>query len=234
MGISQKLLETLTIDEQTKVERVAETLKFTADHPLTKTPPSALSHFPPLHQKRIYWIVTAGTDLFKAVEPSATLHAWQTWELSKKLAEVSGTYQDFYTLCLGAVLHDLGKIFVPTSVLGKPARLNNDERNLVRKHALLGAILVERLGPFFARASGIVLAHHEEWGGGGYPQGLLREETPVEARIVHLADVVSALSVDRVYRKKLAPDAVRDVILRMQRDRQAFDPNLIRYLDELI
>lgn len=234
MGIPRTLLDSITEDEQKKINRISETLKFAADQPLISPPHSLLSHFPLLHQKRIHRVLYAATDLFKANESSAVEHALCTWELSKKIAELSQAFQDYYVLALGALLHDIGKILIPQEVLGKPGRLNNDERAVVRRHALFGAMIVDKLGALFARAVPIVLMHHEEWGGGGYPQGLLHEDIPIEARIVHLADVISALIVTRAYRSKLSYEEAREAILRMQRDRQAFDPHLIRYLDHLI
>lgn len=234
MEIPNELLATVTDQELRSIERIADTLCFAADQPLARDPHPSLSHFPSKHQTRIHWIVHAGTDLFKNSEPSALQHAFQTWEFSRKLAEVSRVYEDMYTLTLGALLHDIGKILIPLAILGKPGRLTNDERAVVQKHALFGALIVERLGPFFSRASSIVLMHHEEWGGGGYPQRLSRDETPIEARIVHLADVVSALSCDRVYRKKISQQGVKEAVVRMQTDRQVFDPNLIQYLDQII
>lgn len=234
MQIPDELLATVTDQEFKRIERIADTLRFTADQPLARDPHPSLSHFPPKHQTGIHWIIHAGTDLFKNAEPSALTHAFQTWEFSRTLAEISKTYEDMYTLTLGALLHDIGKILIPLSILGKPGRLTNDERIVVQKHALFGALIVERLGPFFSRASSVVFMHHEEWGGGGYPQRLSRDETPIEARIVHLADVVSALSCDRVYRKKLPSEEVKAVVVRMQADRQVFDPHLIEYLDHIL
>jgi HD-GYP domain-containing protein (c-di-GMP phosphodiesterase class II) len=98
-----------------------------------------------------------------------------------------------------SVLHDVGKMHVPDHILKKPGPLTDEERVAVRQHTLTGErILSDK--PFFARARRIARSHHENWDGTGYPDGLAGEGIPVEARIVHLADVYDALTQPRVYK----------------------------------
>jgi PAS domain S-box-containing protein/putative nucleotidyltransferase with HDIG domain len=99
-----------------------------------------------------------------------------------------------------AILHDVGKIHVPDHILKKPGPLTDDERRFVQQHTIAGErILSSR--PFFDLARKIARSHHENWDGSGYPDNGAGQEIPVEARIVHLADVYDALTTARVYKQ---------------------------------
>jgi len=108
---------------------------------------------------------------------------------------------------IAAVLHDIGKVALPDSILLKPDVLSDDERERMKHHTTIAAdCLAEidrRLGnaSFLGMAREIANFHHERWDGTGYPHGLNREQIPLAARIVALADVYDALSVRRVYKK---------------------------------
>lgn len=98
-----------------------------------------------------------------------------------------------------AILHDVGKMHVPDHILKKPGPLTAAERALMQEHTLAGErILSDR--PFFAAARRVCRSHHENWDGSGYPDRLSGESIPLEARIVHVADVFDALISRRVYK----------------------------------
>ena len=100
-----------------------------------------------------------------------------------------------------ALLHDLGKIGIPDSILQKPGKLNDEEYKIMQNHAEMGAkILAGSKSDVLKMAHNIAYSHHEKWDGSGYPRGLKGEEIPVEARIAALADVFDALSSKRVYK----------------------------------
>lgn len=100
-----------------------------------------------------------------------------------------------------APLHDIGKIGVPDNILLKPGRLTSAEWNLMKTHTTMGhAILSESHSRFIKVGSVIALNHHEKFDGSGYPNGLEREEIPLVARIVAVADVYDALRTDRPYK----------------------------------
>ncbi|WP_198651523.1 HD domain-containing phosphohydrolase [Dyella sp. C11] len=99
----------------------------------------------------------------------------------------------------GALLHDIGKLALPDSVLIKPGPLTPDEMTLMRTHPALGRDLLMRTA-FLRPAIDIPYSHHERWDGTGYPQGLKGEEIPLAARIFSVVDVWDALSFPRVYK----------------------------------
>jgi HD-GYP domain-containing protein (c-di-GMP phosphodiesterase class II) len=100
----------------------------------------------------------------------------------------------------GFLLHDVGKIGIPDSVLRKPAPLDVDERRLMETHTLLGEQLLEDLALLRGEGLRVVRSHHERWDGSGYPDGLAGDEIPLSARIFAVADALDAITNDRPYR----------------------------------
>ncbi len=98
-----------------------------------------------------------------------------------------------------AMLHDLGKVAVPSEILLKPGPLTDEEWVTMRSHAAIGGELVERIDAF-AHLAPAVRASHERWDGGGYPDGLAGEEIPLAARIIAVCDTYDAIVTDRPYR----------------------------------
>jgi len=155
------------------------------------------------------------------------------------------------TLKQAAALHDLGKIGIPDSILHKPARLDDDERRIMKNHCRIGwemlradvgighslmadALIPDSLGAEDASrgnevldlAAQIALSHHERWDGSGYPDGKRGEEIPLEARIVAVADVFEALCHQRPYKGPLRPPDAAAII---EREAGAhFDPDVTR------
>jgi HD-GYP domain-containing protein (c-di-GMP phosphodiesterase class II) len=103
---------------------------------------------------------------------------------------------------LGGWLHDVGKVAIPDAVLNKSGDLEPEERRLLQQHPEIGAEIIQRVAGL-KEAVRAVRHHHERWDGTGYPHGLVAEAIPIEARIVAAADVYSALTSDRTYRKAL-------------------------------
>jgi putative nucleotidyltransferase with HDIG domain len=100
----------------------------------------------------------------------------------------------------GSLLHDIGKIGVPDSILRKPAKLTEEEWVRMREHPLHGQQILRGI-EFLQGASRVVAQHHEKWDGTGYPLGLRKEEIDICARIFAVADAFDAITSDRVYRR---------------------------------
>ena len=115
-------------------------------------------------------------------------------------------------LAAGGLLHDIGKLSVPTDVLQKPARLTDEEFTIVQRHPADGRALLTELGGFHPLVLELVEHHHERIDGTGYPHGLAGDGLPLEVRILAVADVFDALTTDRPYRRACtAADALAEL-----------------------
>ena len=131
-----------------------------------------------------------------------------------------------------APLHDIGKIAIPDSILLKPGRLSDEEYEVVKTHALLGArVLTGADSELLEVAERIVRHHHERWDGDGYPDGLAGEDIPVVARITAVADVFDVLVHERPYKDSWSVEAAAEEI-REGADTQ-FDPAVVEVFDAL-
>jgi putative nucleotidyltransferase with HDIG domain len=108
--------------------------------------------------------------------------------------------EEMKSLEFGSLLHDIGKIGVPDSILRKPAKLTEEEWVRMREHPLHGQQILRGI-EFLQGASRVVAQHHEKWDGTGYPLGLRKEEIDICARIFSVADAFDAITSDRVYRR---------------------------------
>ena len=132
---------------------------------------------------------------------------------------------------VSSALHDIGKVGVPDGVLLKPDELNDEERAAIEKHTEIGGRCLEYISlrmatsDFLEMSRRITYFHHERWDGTGYPSKLKGEEIPLEARIVAVADVYDALSVERVYK----PAFPHEQCVEMIRDEagKQFDPEIV-------
>lgn len=132
---------------------------------------------------------------------------------------------------LGAVLHDVGKVAVPSEILNKPGRLTREERDIVEQHPAVGAELLSGTG-FSREILPMVRSHHERWDGTGYPDRLAGEDIPLSARVICVADVYDALTTDRSYRRAFTRE---QAIAIMKADRElAFDPTVFDRFERLI
>jgi HD-GYP domain-containing protein (c-di-GMP phosphodiesterase class II) len=125
---------------------------------------------------------------------------------------------------LGALFHDIGKIGVPEAILSKPGPLSDEEWKVVRLHPELGARIlapIERL----EQVCEIVRHCHEHWDGSGYPNGLARDEIPLESRVILVCDAYHAMTTDRPYRRRLPVEEARRRLLESAGSQ--FDPRVV-------
>ena len=130
-----------------------------------------------------------------------------------------------------ALMHDIGKIGIPDSILNKPAKLTDEEYATMKTHTTRGAEILKDFTLLDHVIEG-ALYHHERYDGRGYPQGLQSEDIPINARIIGVADAFDAMTANRVYRKQMDFDYV---LGELRRGRGAqFDPQMVDVLLKLI
>ena len=133
---------------------------------------------------------------------------------------------ELFSLRIGAYLHDIGKMAIPTSVLHKPAKLSASERCIVQRHAVIGALIAQLLPSIPADALLIVRHHHEYWNGGGYPDCLREHDIPLLVRVFSIIDVFDALRHARAYKSAWSmEDSLSEI--RAQSGQQ-FDPAVVQ------
>jgi putative nucleotidyltransferase with HDIG domain len=132
----------------------------------------------------------------------------------------------------GALLHDVGKIAIPKEIVNKPSKLNPEEWTIIKTHTVEGQKMLDRVGGFMRDVGVIVRSHHERWDGHGYPDGLVGDAIPLEARIITCCDSWNAMRTDRSYRKAL-PHEVAVAELRANSGSQ-FDPSVVTVLLEIV
>ena len=132
---------------------------------------------------------------------------------------------------LAALLHDIGKIGVEDKILMKPSRLDPDETELMRRHPIYGASILEPAAALRPLVP-IVLAHHENFDGSGYPRGLKGEQIPLGARIILVSDAYEAMTSDRIYRKAMGHEKAMEQLHKYKGIQ--FDPKIVRQLELLL
>ena len=142
-------------------------------------------------------------DLLDAKDPYTSEHSEQVASLGLLMADEAGLPDDErFTLWLGGLLHDVGKIGTPADILRKPGKLTPDEWEAMRRHPSMGEEMLRGLG--LSDVIDIVGSHHERFDGTGYPRGLSGDEIPRLARMIAVADAFSAMVHDRPYRSGLS------------------------------
>jgi two-component system response regulator RpfG len=146
------------------------------------------------------------------------------------IAEGLGMFEDEVRLIeLAAPLHDMGKIAIPDSVLLKPGPLDESEIGTMRRHPEIGHQLLSGSQNRFIQIGAIIaLRHHERYDGSGYPDGLVGDQIPIEARIVAVADVLDALLSPRPYKPSWPLDEALDYL--RQQSGILFDPRCVDIL----
>ncbi|MDX6422792.1 MAG: hypothetical protein QOI67_263 [Gaiellaceae bacterium] len=170
--------------------------------------------------------VTALADALEAKDRSTGLHGRRVQRYGLELAKAyDASLVTDPSLEYGFLLHDVGKIGIPETILRKPGPLDDTERRLMQRHPLLGVEILDGIPLLEGAGLEVVRSHHERWDGRGYPDGLAGKEIPVAARIFALADALDAITTDRPYRKRLSWETAIDEILG--NSNAQFDPGVV-------
>lgn len=131
--------------------------------------------------------------------------------------------EEIHLLCVGARIHDIGKMSISDHILNKPSRLTAAEFSLVQRHTDIGADLLAPL-ELDPRINEIVRLHHENYDGSGYPDGLSGDKIPFFARLTRILDSFDAITTNRPYHQGASPE---EALRRMERDSHWYDPDLL-------
>jgi PAS domain S-box-containing protein len=165
-------------------------------------------------------------------EKETANHSRNVVEMTLRLAEkYDFSEEEISHIRRGALLHDIGKMGIPDSILLKPGPLTDDEWKIMRMHPIFAHRLLSNI-PYLQPALQIPYAHHERWNGAGYPLGLSGSDIPLPARLFAVVDVWDALSSDRPYRPAWTPETV--VSYLKEQSGIQFDPEVVDVFLHLI
>jgi HD-GYP domain-containing protein (c-di-GMP phosphodiesterase class II) len=172
-------------------------------------------------------------DVVEADDSYTGSHSRGVVELSLAVSDRLGLgFEARRNVEFAALLHDVGKISVPNEIINKPGPLDDAEWQLMHQHTIEGERMLKRIGGVLADVGTIVRASHEDFDGGGYPDGLAGEAIPIEARIVTCCDAFSAMTTNRSYRDAMSVEAAIAELERCAGTQ--FDPRVSRALVELV
>jgi putative two-component system response regulator len=152
-------------------------------------------------------------------------------------SEIILSWENMESLIMSSQLHDVGKISISDAILKKPGKLTPGEFEIMKTHTKIGVEIIQKterkrgLNNFLKHAAIIAGTHHEKWDGSGYPYGLVKQEIPLEGRIMAIADVYDALISARTYKKPLTTDESARIIIESAGTH--FDPELVKAFTKL-
>lgn len=159
-------------------------------------------------------------SLVKAIElkdRSTAAHTWRVVLYTRALAEQAGVEKALVErLCIGAALHDVGKIDIPDAILTKTSRLTDAEFDIIKTHTTLGHERLVRMGETDEHLLELVRSHHERWDGLGYPDGLAGESIALGPRFFAVIDSFDAMTSIRPYRNQIGEDAAEVALLELE------------------
>lgn len=176
-------------------------------------------------QSAYFEFVGSLANALDARDPYTAGHSRRVSQLSCATAEAMRLRaEDVERIRIGALLHDIGKIGVSDSVLQKPGKLTNEEFNQVKQHPVIGRRILEGVQGFAPYLAAVEL-HHENWNGTGYPKGQRGEETPIDARIIHVSDAYDAMTTNRSYRRGMSHEKAISILV--ENAGIQFDPRIV-------
>lgn len=188
---------------------------------------------------QVHDIEHISTDLILALahtielrDPYTNGHCHRVADMSRLIGERMGlSKMELRNLYWAGLIHDIGKIAIPESVLNKPGKLDAREYSMVKQHPVMGEWVLSHTQNAHLYRDGVV-AHHERWDGNGYPHGLRETQIPLQGRILAVADTFDAISSDRPYRGRMPFEKCME-IMRSGRGTQ-FDPAILDVFLEII
>jgi len=184
------------------------------------------------HQSIRSTLLTTIKELLFSKSNETMEHAERMALLARRMGVVLSLNEgDLVSLELVAMLHDIGKIGISNSVLGKPGKLEEPEWTEIRRHPEIGYRIALTI-PELQGIAGYILCHHERWDGAGYPQGIGGEEIPYLSRIISIIDAYDAMTQDRSYRAGIPCKEAADEILHHAGTQ--FDPEIARLFVERV
>jgi diguanylate cyclase (GGDEF)-like protein/putative nucleotidyltransferase with HDIG domain len=172
------------------------------------------------------------SEIIDLRDPYVLGHSRQVTKYATEIARLLGLHEKQIQLIYKAsLLHDIGKLGISTEILSKPSRLTPEEYEIIKKHVIIGANLVEK-SPSLRPLISIIRHHHEFYNGNGYPDNIKENEISLEARIVAVADAIAAMASDRPYRKQLKVETIINE-LRKFSGRQ-FDPLVVEVAVKMV
>ena len=183
--------------------------------------------------EQLQWgTLTALARAIDAKSPWTMGHSERVTTFAVKIATEMGlSARELDIIRRGGLLHDIGKIGIPVSILDKPGRLTDEEIKTMREHVNIGARILEPI-PGLAESMPIVLQHHEWINGGGYPNGISGNQVTLHARIFAVADCFDALISDRPYRPGMTLTRAMEIIL--EGTGKQFDPSIVEVFQRLM
>ncbi len=165
-------------------------------------------------------------------EPEAGFHRERVKSYCYILARaLRFSIADAEVFAQASLLHDIGKVGIPGTILSKPGELTASEWDIMRRHPLIGAEILKGSDINFLQMGEVIaLTHHERWDGSGYPQGLKGEDIPLSGRIFAIADVFDALTTKRAYKPEI--DLSKAIELLQNSSGILFDPKVVEVFTE--
>lgn len=160
------------------------------------------------------------------------------------MTEVSNTYQEYYLpkeeiekIVIASVLHDIGKIAIPDSILNKPGRFTKEEFEIMKQHTVKGCEMLQSMPDIMDRgvydySYDICRHHHERWDGKGYPDGLSGDDISIWSQVVSVADVYDALTSVRVYKDAYSSETAVNMI--MNGECGSFNPKVLKVFETIL
>jgi putative nucleotidyltransferase with HDIG domain len=175
-------------------------------------------------------IIKSLVAALEARDPYTKGHSISVALLCQKIATALGANVPGRSYLAG-LLHDVGKVGVPDSILSKPSSLDENEWEIMKKHPLMGANILRPI-KLYPEVVDAVLAHHENFDGTGYPNALAGEEIPLSARVIRVVDSFEAMTSTRVYRASRSVDEAMTELKALSGT--IYDPKVVDALDQIV